>query len=138
MYFECIYWFKYKQIFKLKKIIKVNKIDDNLRLDKWLKLQYSALQQSYIEKNLRKKNILLNDHLTKSNYIILVGDKVTIKNFTNEKYLIFEKKKTTLIINNVHKNNFSFLISLQRYEMSCFHLHNQKKNYLPQKPRNLY
>ena len=90
-------------------MIKIFNIDNDTaeqRIDKFLKRQFISLTQSFIEKNLRKKNILLNDHTTKSNYIVQVGDKVTIKNFNKEIYLKFEKKKNILNINNSLKNNF--------------------------------
>ena len=65
-------------------MIKILIIDDSSadqRIDRFLKRKFQNLSQSFIEKNLRKKNILLNKHLTKSNQIIKVDDKITIKNF---------------------------------------------------------
>jgi 23S rRNA pseudouridine955/2504/2580 synthase len=59
-----------------------------------------------LKKNLRKKNILLNKHLTKSNQIIKVDDKITIKNFSEEIYQKFEKKKSNLTINKSLTTNF--------------------------------
>ena len=88
------------------KIFQINNNTAEQRIDKFLKRQFISLTQSFIEKNLRKKNILLNDHTTKSNYIVQVGDKVTIKNFNKEIYPKFEKKKNILNINNSLKNNF--------------------------------
>ena len=66
-------------------MIKILIIDNNSadqRIDRFLKKFFDNLNQSFIEKNLRKKNILLNQTLTKSNQIIKVGDKITIKNFS--------------------------------------------------------
>ena len=54
-----------------------------------------------------KKNILLNQRLTKSNQIIKVDDKITIKNYSKEIYQKFEKKKLTSNINNSHIANFN-------------------------------
>ena len=88
------------------KIFQINNNTAEQRIDKFLKRQFISLTQSFIEKNLRKKNILLNDNTTKSNYIVQVGDKVTIKNFNKEIYPKFEKKKNILNINNSLKNNF--------------------------------
>jgi len=88
------------------KIFKINNNTAEQRIDKFLKRQFINLSQSFIEKSLRKKNILLNDHITKSNYIVKIGDKITIKNFSEEIYPKFEKKKTTININKSLKNKF--------------------------------
>ena len=90
-------------------MIKILIIDNNSadqRIDRFLKKFFDNLNQSFIEKNLRKKNILLNQTLTKSNQIIKVGDKITIKNFSEEIYQKFEKKKITSNINKTHITNF--------------------------------
>ena len=90
-------------------MIKILIIDNNSadqRIDRFLKKFFDNLNQSFIEKNLRKKNILLNQTLTKSNQIIKVGDKITIKNFSKEIYQKFEKKKITSNINKTQITNF--------------------------------
>jgi 23S rRNA pseudouridine955/2504/2580 synthase len=90
-------------------LIKIIIIDSNSadqRIDKFLKRNFDNLSQSFIEKNLRKKNILLNQHLTKSSQIIKAYDKITIKNFSNEIYNKFEKKKSTTNIKKSHITNF--------------------------------
>ncbi len=90
-------------------MIKIFNIDIDTaeqRIDKFLKRQFISLSQSFIEKNLRKKNILLNDCSIKSSYILKIGDKITIKNFSKETYPEFEKKKTNININKSLKNNF--------------------------------
>ena len=90
-------------------MIKTFIIDDSSadqRIDRFLKRNFQNLSQSFIEKNLRKKNILLNKHLTKSNQIIKVEDKITIKNFSEEIYQKFERKKSNLIINKSLITNF--------------------------------
>ena len=84
------------------KIIIIDSNSANQRIDKFLKRNFDNLSQSFIEKNLRKKNILLNHHLAKSKQIIKVNDKITIKNFSNETYKKFEKKKSTSHINKSH------------------------------------
>ena len=76
------------------------------RIDRFLKRIFDNISQSFIEKNLRKKNILLNKKLTKSNQIIKADDKITIKNFSKENYQKFEKKKSLTNINQSHINNF--------------------------------
>ena len=90
-------------------MIKIIIIDSNSadqRIDRFLKRIFDNISQSFIEKNLRKKNILLNQHLTKSNQIIKADDKITIKNFSKEIYQKFEKKKLTANINQSHITNF--------------------------------
>ena len=90
-------------------MIKILIIDSNSadqRIDKFLKRNFDNLSQSFIEKNLRKKNILLNKHLTKSNQIIKVDDKITIKNFSREVYQKFKKSKSTIKIDKSYITNF--------------------------------
>ena len=90
-------------------MIKILIIDDSSadqRIDRFLKRKFQNLSQSFIEKNLRKKNILLNKHLTKSNQIIKVNDKITIKNFSQEIYQKFDRKKSNLTINKSLITNF--------------------------------
>ena len=55
------------------KIIKIEKNFDN-RLDRYLKIQYTSLTQSFIEKNIRKKNIIINNAKTSSKYIVKKND----------------------------------------------------------------
>ena len=76
------------------KILKIEK-DLDIRLDKYLKIQFTNLTQSFIEKNIRKKNILINDSKTFSKYIIKQNDSLKILNFHEDKYknkIIFKKK----------------------------------------------
>jgi len=88
------------------KIFIIDKHSADQRIDKFLKRNFDNLSQSFIEKNLRKKNILLNQHLTKSNQIIKADDKITIKNFSKEIYEKFEKKKSNLTIHKSLLTNF--------------------------------
>jgi 23S rRNA pseudouridine955/2504/2580 synthase len=88
------------------KIFKIDNKSDDQRLDKYLKRKFSGLKQSFIEKNLRKKNILVNNKITKSNYIIKIDDQVKIKNFSEEVYPNFEKVKSKININKSLKQNF--------------------------------
>ena len=88
------------------KIFIIDKDTADQRLDKFLKRSFNSLSQSFIEKNLRKKNILLNQHLTKSNQIIKVDDKITIKNFSTEVYQKFKKNQSTIKINKSYITNF--------------------------------
>ena len=70
----------------MKKLIIISKIDADIRLDKWLKKNFSSLKQSFIEKNLRKKNILVNNLKKSANYRLSYKDKVTIKNYDSQNY----------------------------------------------------
>ena len=88
------------------KIIIIDSVSADQRIDRFLKRIFDNISQSFIEKNLRKKNILLNKKLTKSNQIIKADDKITIKNFSKEIYQKFEKKKSIANINQSHINNF--------------------------------
>ena len=61
--------------------IKTFEIDSDFsdtRLDKFLKIKVSKFPQSLIEKNLRKKKILVNKKKSKSSYKLTLGDKVEI------------------------------------------------------------
>ena len=76
------------------KIIKIEK-DFDIRLDKYLKNLFTSLTQSFIEKNIRKKNILVNDNKANSKYIVKRNDTIKILNFHKDKYknkIIFNRK----------------------------------------------
>ena len=77
-------------------MIKIYKIkeDINIRLDKYLKTKFTSLTQSFIEKNIRKKKILINNLKTMSKYIIKENDELKILNFNDDVYknkIIFKK-----------------------------------------------
>ena len=66
----------------------------NQRLDKYLKYKYTSLTQGFIEKNIRKKNILINNSSTKANYLVKINDELKILNFHETLYknkIIFKK-----------------------------------------------
>ena len=60
------------------KKIKIITDSENQRLDKFLKKSFSSLTQSFIEKNLRKKNILVNNKTSKAKYLINKDDLIVI------------------------------------------------------------
>ena len=94
------------------KNIKIKK-DFDIRLDKYLKNLYSSLTQGFIEKNIRKKNILINGLRTKANYIVKIDDNLKILNF-HEK--IYKKKitfKKNINISNKDLENFNKSIIFQ-------------------------
>ena len=76
-------------------IKKINiKKDYEVRLDKYLKNLFTSLTQSFIEKNIRKKNILINNSRTKANYVVKLNDSLIILNFHKELYknkIVFKK-----------------------------------------------
>ena len=94
------------------KNIKIIKNFD-IRLDKYLKNLYSSLTQGFIERNIRKKNILINGLRTKANYIVKINDSLKILNFHNKIYkskIIFKKN---INISNNDLANFNKSIIFQ-------------------------
>ena len=88
------------------KKIKIIKDSENQRLDKFLKKSFSSLTQSFIEKNLRKKNILVNNKASKAKYLINKDDLIIIKNFSKEIYADNKIKKTNKKIDSYLIKNF--------------------------------
>ena len=95
-------------------MIKNIKILNNLnqRLDKYLKNKYTSLTQGFIEKNIRKKNILINNSTTKANYLVKLNDELKILNFHETLYknkIIFKKNnKISKEILNRFKKSIKF------------------------------
>ena len=103
----------------MKKIFKTNQNDINTRLDKWLKRKFSSLNQSFIEKNLRKGFIKINNKKTLSKYKLLLNDKIIIYNYSKLSYKhtpkIFVKKEipkniTSKFHSSIIYENKNFLI----------------------------
>ena len=101
------------------KSFKIKKEEIDLRLDKWLKKKFSSLNQSFIEKNIRKKNILVNEAKQNSNYRISINDQIKILNFNEKSYKNFEyvkkqklipKKLKEFFINSIIFENENFII----------------------------
>ncbi len=92
------------------KNIKITKNYD-VRLDKFLKNLYTSLTQSFIEKNIRKKNILINNLRTKSNYLVKLNDSLSILNFHDQIYKnkIIYKKNIKIDNKDLIKFNKSIL-----------------------------
>ena len=61
----------------------------NVRLDKWIKIIYSAFRQNDIEIALRKKKIKVNEKKIKSKYRIQIDDQISI----SSEYRKFKKEK---------------------------------------------
>ena len=85
----------------MKKIIKIKYQDQNLRLDKWLKNNFSSLKQGFIEKNIRKKNILINSAKTNANYRLINNDIVTIFKYDETSYKHISLNKKYIIPKNI-------------------------------------
>ena len=76
----------------MKKFFYVTDKDINSRIDRWFKKVVSNVPQSFIEKNIRKGNIRVNNKKTKSSYKLNKNDIVVFHNlnFTENK----NKKKS--------------------------------------------
>ena len=64
----------------------------DIRLDKWLRSNFSSLNQSFIEKNIRKGNIKVNNKKVTSKYKLQIKDEVIIFNYSKEIYLHQKEK----------------------------------------------
>jgi len=89
------------------KKLKVKVSQDNLRIDKWLKINFSTLTQNFIEKNLRKKNIVVNDKVVSSKYRLIANDEIKIFNFNIEKYKHNPKIKKEYTVPQNYKKLFN-------------------------------
>ena len=87
------------------------KKDYEVRLDKYLKNLFTSLTQSFIEKNIRKKNILINNSRTKANYVVKLNDNLIILNFHEQLYKnkIIYKKNISISDNDLKKFNKSII-----------------------------
>ena len=103
----------------MKKLFLIQSDHFEIRLDKWLKNNFSTLNQSFIEKNLRKGNIKVNKKKINSKYKLKKNDEIIIFNYSKEVYLDIKKPLVKKIIpskyielfnkNIIYENN-SFLI----------------------------
>ena len=70
------------------------------------------MTQGFIEKNIRKKNILINNSITKANYLVKLNDELKILNFHETLYknkIIFKKNiKISKEILNEFKRSIIF------------------------------
>ena len=89
----------------------------NLRLDKWLKKNFSSLSQSFIEKNIRKGNIKVNLLKKKSNYKLKRKDQIIIYNYSLEGYSNIKIKKSEKVISSKYLKLFE---SSKVYENNDF------------------
>ena len=83
------------------KNFKVKEKDEETRIDRWLKRNFSSLSQNFIEKNLRKGLIKINQSKVKANYKVIKNDIVNIFNYSKDDYRHIVKK---LIHNRIPKD----------------------------------
>ena len=89
----------------------------NIRLDKWLKRNFSTLKQSFIEKNIRKGNIKINKKKISSNYRLKLNDIIEIFNYSTDSYKNIDKSLYKKEITSKYKKIF---ISSVLFENSDF------------------
>ena len=83
------------------KNFKVHSKDEETRIDRWLKRNFSSLNQNFIERNLRKGLIKINHSKVKANYKVIKNDIVNIFNYSKNNYRHIIKK---LIHNKIPKD----------------------------------
>ena len=98
----------------------INTVDQqNLRVDKWLKRNFSTLKQSFIEKNIRKGNIKINKKKISSNYRLKLDDIIEIYNYSTDSYKNIDKflnkkeipsKYKKIFISSILFENSDFII----------------------------
>ena len=76
------------------KVFPVKREFVNSRIDRWIKRNICRVPQSLIEKNLRNKNVTINNLKVKSSYKLKVDDKIYLNNFNPTfNYHLIKKKK---------------------------------------------
>ena len=84
----------------------------DLRLDKWLKKNFSSLSQNFLEKNLRKGNIKVNNSKKPSSYKLKKNDEIIIYNFSpsiyNHQEKIASKVDIPLKYKKIFKNSIIY------------------------------
>ena len=88
------------------KNFKVKEKDEETRIDRWLKRNFSSLNQNFIEKNLRKGLIKINHRKVKANCKVIKNDIVNIFNYSIDDYRHIIKKLIHNIIPKDLKNKF--------------------------------
>ena len=83
------------------KNFKVQAKDEETRIDRWLKRNFSSLNQNFIERNLRKGLIKINHSKVKANYKVIKNDIVNIFDYSKNNYIHIIKK---LIHNKIPKD----------------------------------
>ena len=79
----------------MKKNFLIQSDNYNLRLDKWLRINFSSLNQAFIEKNIRKGNIKVNNKKVIAKYKLQIKDQIMIFNYSENIYF-HQKQKLSL------------------------------------------
>ena len=102
----------------MKNLLILNSDHKDLRIDKWLKINFPLINQSYIEKNLRKGYIKVNNRKILSKYRLQIKDEVVIYNFSDDIYLkkiveLFQFPLQNEVKDQKSKSYFDFYIVLK-------------------------
>jgi len=90
----------------LKKFLIINEDYQDLRIDKWLKINFSLLSQGFIEKNLRKGNIKINNKKIASKYKLQLKDEVVIFNYSTDVFIDHPKNINLKSVPHKYKELF--------------------------------
>ena len=103
----------------MKKFLNIDFDSQDLRIDKWLKINFSSLSQSFIEKNLRKGNIKIKKKKLSSKYKLKFKDEIVIFNYSPDVYRhqpkhlsikVIPSKYNKLFESNILYENNNFII----------------------------
>ena len=101
----------------MKKFFDIDSDIYDLRLDKWLRKNFSSLSQSFIEKNIRKGNIKVNNRKITSKYKLQIKDIVIIFNYSDDVYFNQVKRSS---IKNISSKYINLFDSHKIYENNDF------------------
>ena len=93
----------------MKKTINVDKTFNGMRIDRLLRKFLGNMPQSLIEKNLRNRNIKLNNKKVKSSTKVKNGDEINLFNFNFQEKII-QKKTQYFPPNEIIKENENLII----------------------------
>ena len=103
----------------MKKLFIVDTEYHDTRIDRWLKNNFSTLNQSFIDKNLRKGNIKVNDSKVLAKYKLQHKDKIILFNYSAETYRNVTKLIKKIIIPKKYLDLFNSSILLLYVAMFC-------------------
>ena len=73
----------------------------NSRIDRWIRRNIRQVPQSFIEKNLRNKNVTINKVKVKSSYKLKIDDKIYLNNFNPTFSYHLNKKKNIYLAKEI-------------------------------------
>ena len=79
------------------------------RIDRWIKKKVFKIPQNLIEKNLRNKNITVNNLKVKSSYKLRLNDKIYLNNFYPRNDNLIKKNKYIPSKRDI-KNSETFIV----------------------------